>query len=27
MTVSQRGIVHFVKGEANFLSISEWERE
>ena len=27
MTVSSRGIVHFINGEANFLSISEWERE
>lgn len=27
MTVSQRGIVHFIKGEATFLSIPEWERE
>ena len=27
MTVSQRGIVHFIKGEANFMSIPEWERE
>ncbi len=27
MTVSQRGIVHFIKGEANFMTISEWERE
>lgn len=27
MTVSQRGIVHFIKGEANFMSVSEWERE
>ena len=27
MTVSSRGIVHFIKGEANFMSIAEWERE
>jgi dynein heavy chain len=27
LTVSQKGIVHFIKGEANFLTISEWERE
>jgi hypothetical protein len=27
MTVSERGIVHFIKGEANFMSIGEWERE
>jgi hypothetical protein len=27
MTVSQRGVVHFIKGEATFMSIPEWERE
>ena len=27
MTVSSRGIVHFINDEANFMSISEWERE
>ena len=27
MTVSQRGVVHFIKGEAHFMTISEWERE
>lgn len=27
MTVSSRGIVHFIKGEANFMTIAEWERE
>ncbi len=27
MTVSSRGIAHFIKGEATFMSIPEWERE
>ena len=27
LTISARGIVHFVKGEATFMSIPEWERE
>lgn len=27
MTISARGMVHFIKGEATFLSIPEWERE
>jgi len=27
MTVSSRGIAHFIKGDATFLTIPEWERE
>lgn len=27
MTVSSRGIIHFIKGEGNFMTIPEWERE
>ena len=25
--MSQRGLVHFLKGEPNFISVSEWELE
>ncbi len=27
MTISARGITHFVEGEGNFLTLDEWERE
>jgi dynein heavy chain len=27
MTISARGITHFVGGEATFMTIEEWERE
>lgn len=27
MTVSSRGIIHFINGEGNFMTIPEWERE
>jgi dynein heavy chain, axonemal len=27
MTISSRGITHFIKGEAHFMTIEEWERE
>ena len=27
MTISARGIIHFIRGEAQFLTIKEWERE
>ena len=27
MTISARGITHFVEGEAIFMTIEEWERE
>lgn len=27
MTVSNRGIIHFLGGEGNFMTIPEWERE
>jgi dynein heavy chain len=27
MTISARGIIHFVDNEAYFISLEEWERE
>ena len=27
LTVSKRGVVHFLKGEPNFIPILDWERE
>lgn len=27
VTVSQRGLIHFIKGQPNFMSIMDWERE
>ena len=27
MTISSRGITHFVDGEGTFLTLDEWERE
>jgi len=27
MTISGRGITHFIEGEAIFMTIEEWERE
>ncbi len=27
MTISARGITHFINEEANFMTVEEWERE
>ena len=27
LTVSKRGLVHFIKGSPNFISVEDWEKE